>query len=384
VLFKTVFPQDLCAAFEKNPNFLLLDVRSPGEFADTSSLTGLNIGHLDGAVNMEVSQISKRLREIAAYKNEPVFVYCSYSQRSRRASKMLADSGFTNVNNINGGMTAIHLLNTLQKGCLDYMIKSSNKYAVVSAPDLCRKLSEKFNSIYLLDVRPDSAWDHIATNPKFNAFGYLKGSKHIALVDLKNKLSQLPKGKEIVVTDLSGADAAIAAKTLKDAGFDKVYALIEGIDRWNSSDKKDWGCAKDIYVPSVNYTIMSSGEFSRFFPSAKDVLLLDVRPAEEFLNKHADGFRNIGHLKNAVNIPLAEINNRLSDIEKYKSSPIVVYAFSSGSTETYATANTLVQNGFKQVYVLAGGLFNVRCTASNVAGMYFMHDWVEGVPDENK
>jgi rhodanese-related sulfurtransferase len=69
--------------------------------------------------------------------------------------------------------------------------------------------------------------------------------------------------------------------------------------------------------------------------------------------------------------------------EKYKTRPIVVYAFSA-NPEAYSAANALVQNGFKNVHVLAGGLFNIRWAASNVEGMYFLHELVEDVPAENK
>ncbi|HEU4633281.1 MAG TPA: rhodanese-like domain-containing protein, partial [Flavisolibacter sp.] len=108
VLYKTVFPQNLCFELKQQKDYLLLDVRSPGEYSDTSSSASLNIGHFTNAINIDIRQIDKRLNEIAAYKDKPVFVYCSHSQRSRRVSKMLADSGFTHVSNINGGMTAIH------------------------------------------------------------------------------------------------------------------------------------------------------------------------------------------------------------------------------------------------------------------------------------
>src|SRR5688572_20252492 len=208
VLYKTVFPQDFCKELEKNPGYVLLDVRSQGEFKDTSGTTGLNIGHLDGAINIDIRNLPQRWRQLQAFKNDPIFVYCSHSQRSRRASKMLADSGFTKVYNLNGGMTALYLLNPIQRACFEAMVKTANTYSLIAAPELCRKLAAKFNSVYLLDVRPDSAWSHIASNPKWNAYGHLKGTKHIALADLKNRLSDIPKNKEIVITDLTGNDAA--------------------------------------------------------------------------------------------------------------------------------------------------------------------------------
>ena len=57
-----------------------------------------------------------------------------------------------------------------------------------------------------------------------------------------------------------------------------------------------------------------------------------------------------------------------------------IYSFSSGP-EMYTAANLLSANGFTKVYVLAGGLFNVRWSAANVPGLAFLHDWVEGVKD---
>src|SRR5258705_13962998 len=88
VLYKTVDPTDLCATLEKNKGYLLLDVRSPGEHFDTSTFSALNIGHLKGAINISINELDKRLAELQAYKDQPVFVYCSHSQRSRRASKL--------------------------------------------------------------------------------------------------------------------------------------------------------------------------------------------------------------------------------------------------------------------------------------------------------
>lgn len=37
VLYKTVYPEDLAKQLKANPDYLLLDVRTPGENADTST-----------------------------------------------------------------------------------------------------------------------------------------------------------------------------------------------------------------------------------------------------------------------------------------------------------------------------------------------------------
>jgi rhodanese-related sulfurtransferase len=383
VLYKTVQPQELCKALERNPGYLLLDVRSPGEFGDSSQSAGLNLGHLKGALNIDIRQVADRIREISSYRNKPVFVYCSHSQRSRRVSKMLADSGFTNVNNVNGGMTAIHLVDENQKTCLTAMMETANKYSVLSPKELCKKLSSG-NDIYLLDVRTDSAWQHISGNPRWNAYGYIKGTNHIPLAQLKDRFSEIRKHTEIIITDISGGgDAALAANLLMKEGYDHVSILMEGMDRWLSYDHKDLACFTEKYVPAGAFKLMNTFEFARFYPSVKNYLLLDVRTNEDFAGNKKETWRNIGHIKNAVNIPANELEMRIGEIEKYKSLPVVLYSI-SGTPEVYTAADNLVARGFKNVSVLTGGLFNVRWTAANVPGLQHMHNWVEDVPEENR
>ncbi len=381
-LFKTVYPEELCKEMTKNPGALFLDVRSAGEFNDTSASTGLNIGHIKNAINMDVRQLPQQWHSLEAYKSKPVFVYCSHSQRSRRASKMLADSGFTNVINVNGGMTAIRALTNDRLPCQLSLLESKNKYAVISPANLCQMLREHSKNYTLLDVRPDSAWLHISSNAKVNAMGSFKSAKHIALDQLAMHVDDLPVNKVIIVTDNFGGDAARAANMLVDKGFQKVSVLLEGMDRWLATTTDDNSC-NDLYRPAVSYSIVGSVAFGKMINDKTSNLILDVRPLDEFSNHSKDYYKNIGHLKNAVNIPQAELNDRVKEILEYRDQPVYVYAF-SGSPEAYSAANLLSEKGFTNIKVLAGGLFNLRWTAANVTGMRHLEAWVTDIPDENK
>jgi len=73
-------------------------------------------------------------------------------------------------------------------------------------------------------------------------------------------------------------------------------------------------------------------------------LVLDVRDAAEFAE---------GHLPNAKNIPLAELNNRLKEIEKSKNT-VVITVCAKGMRSATATA-LLTKAGFAQVFSLEGG-----------------------------
>jgi len=228
VLYKTVDPADLCSTLEKNKGYLIVDVRSPGEYADTSQFTGNNIGHLKGAINIDIRELGKRLNELQAYKDKPLFVYCSHSQRSRRAGKLLADSGFSRVYNINGGMTAIHYTDAKKKDCLASLVETRNSYELISAKELWNRMNKStMNNVFVLDVRSDSAFRHISRDAKENAYGSIRGSVNIPLEELPQRLASLPKeGKQIVVTDMYGDEASRAAVVRAENGFHNVAVLI--------------------------------------------------------------------------------------------------------------------------------------------------------------
>ncbi len=74
---------------------LVLDVRTPGEYAG---------GHLEDSTLLPVQQLQARAGELAAYKDEPILVYCASGNRSTVASKILIDQGFTRIFNLQRGI----------------------------------------------------------------------------------------------------------------------------------------------------------------------------------------------------------------------------------------------------------------------------------------
>ncbi len=380
VLYKTVDPADLCATLEKNKGYILLDVRSPGEYADTSSSTSYNLGHLKGAKNISVNELGKRLSEIKEYKDKPVFVYCSHSQRSRRANKMLADSGFTNLFNINGGMTAIHYTGAMGEGCLKELVQTSVPYSIISFNELCGMM-RKDNGPQLIDVRPDSAFRQISLNAKENAIGAIKGSVNIPLENFFQEYTKIPKDRDIVLTDIYGDEASKAAAFLKQNGYKHVSVLIEGIDRLLYTDKNKTLCRDMFYTSPLTYQTITVSEFGDLSKTNSNYILLDVRTDDEFANRHTDFWRNIGHVNGAVNIPVADLGRRYSELDKNKE--ILIYSFGSGK-EIFEAANALQKLSFTKLKVIYGGIFNMRWTAGNVKGQSYLKDFVVDIPEANQ
>lgn len=382
VQFKTVYPEDICKQLKEQPGYLLLDVRSSGEYADTSS-SGLNIGRFATAKNINVRELSTRIKELEDYKHKPVFIYCSHSQRSRRASKMLADSGFTNVININGGMTAVRQLSFSGNTCLKDQLVFNNGYNLLSASDLCDKLTHDARHIFLLDVRSDSAFRHISNDAKVNAYGYFRNSLHIPLADLEANLAKVPADREIIIIDLFGDDAVSAAALLIRNQYKKISVLLEGVDRLLYTASYTQGCIKEYYISPVKFQVISAIGLPALLKAFPDHLFVDIRTAEEFNNHFKDYWRNIGQLHGAVNIPIADLNRDWKLIEKYRDKPVICYGFGS-ATIAYEAAAMLEKNAFRSVYVLQGGIFNIGWTAANVKGFRSLASLRDNVPLENQ
>ncbi len=77
----------------------------------------------------------------------------------------------------------------------------------------------------------------------------------------------------------------------------------------------------------------------------KDALVLDVRDAGEYAQ---------GHILNARNIPLAELESRIKEIERYKAKPVILTC-GTGNRAGNA-AGILRKHGFTTVVNLSGGV----------------------------
>ncbi|MBK7272811.1 MAG: rhodanese-like domain-containing protein [Actinomycetales bacterium] len=85
------------AAALKRPGTVVLDVRTPAEFA---------AGHLAGAVNVDVNAADFRTIVGGLAKDVPYAVYCRSGNRSATALAIMKGLGFTNTFHLGGGIQA--------------------------------------------------------------------------------------------------------------------------------------------------------------------------------------------------------------------------------------------------------------------------------------
>ena len=382
VKYTTVYPEELCTTLQTYPGYVLLDVRSQGEFDDTlSSSPGLNIGHIKDALHISIQQLPERWKELLEYKDKPLFIYCSHSQRSRRASRMLADSGFTKIFNIDGGLTSFYIQGLAQKPCASFSISTNVPYKIVAPGQLVQNTRAGV-SYLIIDIRNDSAYNGTTVAEKTRSEGRFGGSVNIPFTKLDESISTIPRNKAILLVDEYGNESPDAARKLLDKGFKDVSILFNGIDEWVDYSVNTVSLTSVEYKVNRNYRLLSADDFDMMLKNRSSALLVDVRSREEFNNQSKNSWENIGHIKNAINIPANELNNSTS-LPSSKETPVILYGF--GDPEyVYTAAATLNRLGYKNVSVLRGGIWYLRWASHNLKGKEHLNDWVINVPEQNR
>lgn len=102
------------------------------------------------------------------------------------------------------------------------------------------------------------------------------------------------------------------------------------------------------------YRTIQPSEVCSYIEKHPQVVLLDVRTAGEFDGKTD----NYGTLKNAVNIPIQELEARVAELQDFKEKEIIVYC--SHSRRSPRASYFLYQNGFRNVINMEGGMSVMR------------------------
>lgn len=79
----------------KADEWLLIDVRSPQEYAES---------HIPGAINMPHEEIDDYIEQLSDARDKPIIIYCRSGRRASIAMQMLEAKQFTDINHLEGDM----------------------------------------------------------------------------------------------------------------------------------------------------------------------------------------------------------------------------------------------------------------------------------------
>ncbi|KJS16458.1 MAG: hypothetical protein VR69_08825 [Peptococcaceae bacterium BRH_c4b] len=92
--YQNIGPQELNSILQNDKDLFLVDVREPEELLDT--------GYIPGAVNIPVGKVKSDFNALP--KTGKLIIYCRSGRRSADVAGFLAEKGFTNVYNLEGGI----------------------------------------------------------------------------------------------------------------------------------------------------------------------------------------------------------------------------------------------------------------------------------------
>lgn len=200
--------------------------------------------------------------------------------------------------------------------------KGDEAYNNIDSTKTVELVSENEKTL-VIDVRDSETYskDHLAY------------AVNIPFDEFEGKIDELEvyKDQTIILVCNSGGKSGDAAKMLADKGFKKVYNVEKGM--------------KGFEYETVKYTNLIGSEFEKLVKENKDSLILDVRDAKDY---------DKGHIENAINIPVDNIESRIDEIEKYKENDILIYC--SIGRKSARAAELLVKKGYNKVYNTVDGV----------------------------
>jgi glyoxylase-like metal-dependent hydrolase (beta-lactamase superfamily II)/rhodanese-related sulfurtransferase len=196
---KLVAPRELFAQMQAGREPLIVDVRSPDEYAD------LRLGEVG---NIPVTESERFARALAA--DQPVVMVCNSAYRSSMAVGLAERHGLRDVASLDGGLDAWLTAGLPTVGRQTAASTGTNAAQNLVLPEpvdarlLARVLLEQPQNYTVFDLRP--AWQF--------AEWHLPSAQPIALEQLAARVASLPQTQRVVLVDRDGTVAFAAAGAL--------------------------------------------------------------------------------------------------------------------------------------------------------------------------
>ena len=109
--------------------------------------------------------------------------------------------------------------------CSNEAMEENQHQEIIALDELIAKVADGGT---ILDVRETAEF----------AFGHIDGAKSIPMGELEERMDELDKEQPVYVICRTGKRSDLAAQTLVQNGFAKVWNVIPGMTEWSGSVKK--------------------------------------------------------------------------------------------------------------------------------------------------
>lgn len=190
---------------ELHPKCLIVDVRTPEEFA---------LSHIKEAINVPVGHAFPLWAGIAIPPEREIILVV---ETLRSAQPIIEKLRLIGIDRIVGVCAA------------DKWAGRDMDPTLTTMPTIKpEQLKERLDQFYVLDVRTPAEWES----------GHIDNSHHIELTKVMDSLDQLPRSQPIAVLCRSGTRASIVTSLLNNAGFTQAMNIPGGITAWQKAGLK--------------------------------------------------------------------------------------------------------------------------------------------------
>jgi len=210
-----------------------------------------------------------------------------------------------------------------------------NSSKKMEAQDLMDKITNGAD-MNVIDVRDPTSFQQ----------AHIVDSQNIPLANFSDAVSALDKNKTYVLVDQSEDPTLVAMvqNILAKNGYDKIYYLSGGFSNWQTLDLPavaDGDPQSFADQSKVNY--IKSDDLKKAIDSGENLFIIDLRKSDAYSN---------GHIKNAVNIYLGDLEKKRSEIPMGRK----VILVDSDGLWAFKGAVRLFDTGTFNVFALSDGL----------------------------
>jgi rhodanese-related sulfurtransferase len=358
--YKEITLPELMKKKQKADNsFIILDVRSKGEFNDTlTNGKAFNIGHIKGAINIPIQDLMQKpevIQQLEPYKDKDIYVICSHSYRSRAISKLLLEKNFANIINVQGGMSEWYRnYDELKPFRSNY--ENTIRYKNISPSEVFTKMKSNAPIVFIgFKNAPRFFFDSMTVD----FYGHFIDLKNIEYFTAKDSAAALAKaksagGKTIITFNTIGSGAGEIAEWLTASGVPDVNYLVGGLTGlydYVINFQPDEAEGKYFTEHSFIH-FLSPLSLCRALEKPNKIQLVDIRHDTLFAKPTVGTKLTYNHLKGAINFPYYRSAN---DFEKQfpdKSKKYVLLPHNGYIG--MALADALLAKGYKLGWLMGG------------------------------
>ncbi|MDI6801604.1 MAG: rhodanese-like domain-containing protein [Thermodesulfovibrionales bacterium] len=306
-ILKTIKPED---KLSKEDFKKLIAERKDLVIVDARPVPRYEEGHIPGAIVIPAAAFEKMTDKLPKEKDRTMVFYCVGGCSSPLAAVKAKSLGYTNVKVYIGGFP-------------DWIQTETTNIT----PSWLKTAIEKDIPHVLVDTRPKDAVEK----------GHIKGAVAVAVNELDSMKDKFPQHKMAPIV-FYGERAEDAAKKAISWGYKGTRLLPMSFEAWKAAGNPiSSGPAKTaiVYVPKPKPGTVLPSDFKKIAANLPpDVIIIDVRDADEYAT---------GHVKGSKNIPLDELADRFAEIPKDKR--LVLYCDTGLRAEM--GYHLLKENGFQ-------------------------------------